>query len=147
MTNMWSVKTVPNDSSLSFGFGFFTLARLILIGSLMFCPLVRRRGASSCSPPGRIRARRSGGDPPADFSENDGLTIEPKGLAIHVGDLAQAHVILHRVDQHGHHVVATAARVGQLLEPALDLPQVAGGLEALDALDLVVLDRGVDLEV
>jgi hypothetical protein len=32
---MWSVKIVPNPSSLSFGRGFFAVARVIRMGSLM----------------------------------------------------------------------------------------------------------------
>src|SRR5262245_27672797 len=40
-TNMWSVNTVPKVRSLSFGFGFIVVVRVILIGSLMTLPLYR----------------------------------------------------------------------------------------------------------
>src|SRR5207249_5877055 len=63
-----------------------------------------------------------------------------------VRDLAETHVVLDRVDQDRHDVALLAARVGQLLEAALDLRAVARGLEAADALDLLALDGRVDLQ-
>jgi len=38
---MWSVNTVPNVSSLSLGLGFFAVARVIRIGSVISSLLTR----------------------------------------------------------------------------------------------------------
>src|SRR2546430_1624173 len=53
-------------------------------------------------------------------SEDDRLAIEPETLTVHVGNLPEAHIVLHRVDEDRHHVPAVAAGVRQLLEPAPD---------------------------
>src|SRR5262245_38919986 len=171
MTNMWSVKTVPNVSSLSFGFCFFTVARMIRIGSLMTSLLLgifRYTGAIPGRQNGpaarrRLRARlrrmphTPQGGPKSPTKQmgrfhrprlkDDGFAIQAKTLPVYVRNLAEARVVLHRVDQHRHHVALAAARLGQLLEPPLHLGGVARGLEAADALDLLVLDRRVDLQV
>src|SRR5437899_2989186 len=135
MTNMWSVKTVPNASSLSLGFVFFVAARLILIGSLI------------SSPPSPTNATASSTSFSSAALEDYRLAVEPERLTVYVGDLAEARVVLHGVDEHRHHVLSPAARVDQLLEPPFDLRPVARGFDALDALDLLALDGRVDLEV
>src|SRR3989304_4144629 len=60
--------------------------------------------------------------------------------------LLAARVVLPRVDEHRHDVPATAAGLGDLLEPPLDPGRVAGGLEPPDLLDLLALHRLVDPE-
>src|SRR5207248_8056468 len=96
--------------------------------------------------PDRSCDATSAGDP-SPALEDDRLAVEPEHLAIDVGDLAQARVVLHGVDQHRHDVAAVATGVAQLLEPALDLAHVAGRLEAADPLDLLELDPLVDAQV
>src|SRR5438105_6822786 len=122
---MWSVKTVPNESSLSLGFCFFTVARVILIGSLI-SSLVSRR----CLPVSWFVfvSRRL---------EDDRLTVETEHLAIDVRDLAEAHVVLHGIDQHRHHVALLAARFGHLLDAALHPGAVARRVVAHDATNLL----------
>src|SRR5262249_41601223 len=119
-TNMWSVKIWPKPSSLSLGLVLSVVARLIRIGSFMGAPFA---------------------------SEDDRLAVQAEDLAVHVGDLAQRPVVLDRVDQARHHVVAAAARLRELLEPLLHARPVARALEAADALDLLALHRLVDLQV
>src|SRR5262245_16091256 len=79
--------------------------------------------------------------------KDDGFAIQPETLPIYIRNFAETRVILHRVDQHRHDVARSAARLGQLLEPPLHLDGIARGLEAAHALDLLVLDSGVDLQV
>src|SRR5262245_21544316 len=79
-------------------------------------------------------------------SEDDGLAVEAKHLAVHVGDLAEAHVVLDGIDEDRHDVAAVAAGVGELLEARLHPGRVATRLHAPDRLDLFQLDRLVDLE-
>src|SRR2546426_9388516 len=86
---MWSVKTVPKPSSLSRGFGFLVVALVIRIASLMGCPRL----------------------------EDDRLAVHAEDLPVDVGDLAEARVVLHRIDQDRHHVPAVAAGVPELPEP------------------------------
>src|SRR5215471_17300753 len=169
ITNMWSVKTVPKVRSLSFGFCFFTVACVIRIGSDILLSLTRPMKTAHLlrwrprllpaayaayasvgprAPPriwavligrcGVIRACRNLLSSAA--LKDDRFAIQPEHLAVDVGDFSETHVILHRVDQHGHHVVLIAACFGQLLESSLDLAAVAGSFEAPDALDLLVLD-------
>src|SRR5262245_20129079 len=80
-------------------------------------------------------------------SEDDGLAIEPEDPAVHIGDLTQAHVVLDGVDQDRHHVPATRAGIGQLLEPSLHPGRVATGLDPPDGLDLLRLDRLVQAQI
>src|SRR5215510_11357650 len=119
---MWSVKTVPKDKDLTFGLSFLFVVFVIRIASVMTLPLPLP-------------------------SEDYRLAIEPEHLSVHVGDLAETRVVLHRIYQHRHDVAAVATGVGELLEPALDAAQVARGLEARRALDLLGLDLLVDSEI
>src|SRR2546428_5777474 len=161
---MWSVKTVPNVSSLSLGLGFFAVARLILMGSLISSLLTPHSSLRTheprapCACPWRLikttrirggadGANEADGSFPSAALEDYGLAVEPEHLTVHVRDLAEAHIVLHRVDEHRHHVSPLAARLGQLLEPPLDLRPVARGLEAPDALELLALDGRVELEI
>src|SRR5439155_10167390 len=119
ITNRWSVNTVPKVRSRSLGFGFFVAARVILIGSLMASLTL----------------------------ENDRLAVEPEHLTINVRDLAEAYVVLHRLDEDRHDVPGLTARVGELPEPPLHLRHVPRRLEAPDPVDLLELDGFADLQV
>src|SRR5207302_2735778 len=77
-------------------------------------------------------------------SKDNRLPIQPKDLAVHVGDLTETGIVLHRVHQDRHHVAAVAARIRQLLEAPLDAAHVARGLEAADPLDLLGFHALVD---
>src|SRR5947199_1132159 len=76
------------------------------------------------------RANDADGSCSSAASEDDRLAIDAEHLTVHVGNLAEAHIVLHRVDEDRHHVPAVAAGVGQLLEPALDLGGITRRLEA-----------------
>src|SRR5262245_20570896 len=99
---MWSVNTLPKARSLSFGLSFLFVVFVIRIASVMTLPLPL---------------------PSKDYR----LAIEPEHLSIHVRDLAETRVVLHRIHQNRHHVVAVATGVGELLEPALHAAHVARG--------------------
>src|SRR5262245_24906952 len=73
-------------------------------------------------------------------SKDDRFAIEAKHLAVHVGHLAQAHVVLDGIDEHRHHVAAALAGVGELLEALVHAGRVAAGLHAPHRLDLLPLD-------
>src|SRR3989441_9236504 len=116
---MWSVKTVPKPSSLSRGFGFLVVALVIRIASLMGCPRL----------------------------EDDRLAVHAEDLPVDVGDLAEARVVLHRIDQDRHHVPAVAAGLRELLEPPPPPGHVPRRLEPPDAFDLRPLPAPRDAEV
>src|SRR4029450_4230009 len=87
---MWSVKIWPKPSSPSLGCFLGVAVLLTRIGSM----------AIALSP-----------------LEDDRLAVQPEDLAVHLGDLAQRDVVLHRVHQYRHHVAALATGLRQLLEP------------------------------
>src|SRR6266567_8908411 len=98
-------------------------------------PDARRQGATTeAYAVGRRREQRRANDADGSFSsaasEDDRLAIDAEHLTVHVGNLTEAHIVLHRVDEDRHHVPAVAAGVGQLLEPALDPGDITGRLEA-----------------
>src|SRR5262249_55413876 len=117
-TNMWSVNTVPKVRSASLGFGLCAVAFTIRMASVMVLLLL----------------------------EDDRFSIEAEDLTVHVGDLAQRHIVLDRVHEHGHHVLAAPADLGELLEAPLHPSHVARGLEAAHALDLLALHLLVEAE-
>src|SRR4029450_5088924 len=116
--NMWSVKIWPKPSSPSLGFFLSVVALLIRMGSIVMMSLL----------------------------EDHGLAIKPEHLPVHVRDLAERDVVLHRVHQDRHHVPAVTTRFRELLEPALALGGVTRRLDPADSLDLLALDGVVDLE-
>src|SRR6266480_4166031 len=79
--------------------------------------------------------------------KDDGLAVEPEHLPVDVGDLTEAHVLLHRVHQDRHDVATGAASVRELLETTLHAAHVARGLEAPRPLDLLGLHPLVDAQV
>src|SRR5262245_10927458 len=113
---MWSVKTVPKPSSASFGLGLRVDALTTLI-------------ASDIVPPSSVSL------------EDDRFPVQTEDLPVHIGHLAQRDVVLDRVHEDRHHVVAVPARLRELLEPPLHLCHVARGLPRLHALDLRALHR------
>src|SRR6266571_489983 len=114
---MWSVKTFPKPSSASFGFGLCVDALTTLIASDMVLLLL----------------------------EDDRFPVETEDLPVHVGHFAQGNVVLDRVHEDGHHVVAVPARLRELLEPPLHLCNIARCLSRPHALDLLALHRLVEL--
>src|SRR4030095_5426204 len=118
--NMWSVKLWRKPSSPSLGcfLGFAVL--LTRIGSM----------AIALSP-----------------LEDDRLAVQPEDLAVHLGDLAQRDVVLHRVQQYRHPVDALATGLRPLLEPSLHPGGVPRCLDLHRPLPLLALDGVVDLEV
>src|SRR5215510_7650905 len=115
---MWSVNTVPKVRSASLGFGLCAAAFTIRMASAMALLLL----------------------------EDDRFPIEAEDLTVHVGDLAQRHVVLDRVHEDGHHVLAAAAGLGELLEAPFYLGHVARGLEPTHALHLLALHAFIETE-
>src|SRR5215510_4561445 len=115
---MWSVNTVPKVRSASVGFGLCAAAFTIRMASVMVLLLL----------------------------EDDRFPIEAEDLTVHVGDLAQRHVVLDRVYEDRHHVLTAAADLGELLEAPFHLGHVARGLEPAYALHLLALHAFIKTE-
>src|SRR2546427_4805920 len=55
------------------------------------------------------RANDADGSFSSAASEDDRLAIDAEHLTVHVGNLPEAHIVLHRVDEDRHYVPAVAA--------------------------------------